>query len=177
MAKAPNTDPFASAPASPEAKDPFTDPSAGGGSRPKMADMYGRLLLISPEKIDQQPSLNDASKMVDRLTATVVIVDPGQVAFGGNPQEIPPIPHTMFEDAPYKVDSMFISAVGVVNQCRDALRARELKTGGSTMVLGRLKKGEQKDSTKKAPWRLEPASEEDKELARAYLNSQNPFAS
>lgn len=172
-------DPFSAPASATTGTDPFGDPAAGT-ARPKMKDMYDRLLLISPEKVDQQPSLNDPSKMVDRLTATVVVLDGGVFPFGGDLSETPPIPHTVIIDAdelPYKIDSMYVSAVGIVNQCRDALDARERKTGKPTMVLGRLKKGEQKDPTRKAPWRLEKATDADKEIARAYINSQNPFSS
>lgn len=172
-------DPFSSTPAVPSGTDPFGDP-AKGGDRPKVRDMFGRLLLVSPTAITLEPVpvqyQKNGKTHADRLTADIVVLDGGPLEFGGDLSETPPIPHSASVEVPYKIEGLFISNVGLVSQCRDANRNRELKNGGHTMVLGRLGKGEKKEG-QKAPWIIQPATDADKELARAYINSQNPFAS
>lgn len=182
MAKAPNTDPFASAPGTTGAKDPFSAP-APQSDRPRIRDMFNhaspRLLLISPEKVEEVVRKGENGKpdrTEDRMTATLVVLDGGPLDFGGAPEKTIPVPHTVRVETPYEVESLFISGVGLVKQCRNALRARELKNGEPTMVLGRLSTGEAKGGNN-PPWILLDPTPEDMEIARQYLNSKNPFAS
>jgi hypothetical protein len=73
-------DPFA-APSTEEAKaaggpakDPFGQP-ATGGNFPKLADLWGCLLMITPRKIEEVPDNFNKGQTTNRLTADVLVVD------------------------------------------------------------------------------------------------------
>lgn len=109
------------------------------------------------------------------MTADVIILDGGPIAFGGAPEDVPPRPHTQTAQVPHKNTRMFVSAVGLISQCREAL-AKKRDTGVPGMVLGRLGVGEAKDPGQNAPYILTPPTDADKAIARQYLAAQDPFA-
>lgn len=157
--------------------DPFanSDPAKPAPKGPRLRDLYGRLLILVPSKVETVPNrLGNPGETQDRMTADVVVLDGGTVAYGGKPEEMPPVPHDKTAEVPYKFPAMFISSVALISQCRDALAARQ--QGKPGMVIGRLTKGE--DTGKgNPPWILTPATDADKAIGRAWLASNDPFTS
>jgi hypothetical protein len=138
--------------------------------------MYGRLLLILPRKLEEglPNRLGPAGSTQDRMTADVIVLDGGPIAYGGAPEKVPPRPHDKSATVPHKNPRMFISSVGLISQCRDAL-AKKVTTGQPGMVLGRLAVGEAKGD-QAPPYLLTPPTEQDKQVARQYLATVDPFA-
>jgi hypothetical protein len=141
--------------------------------------MYGRLLLIVPKKLEEGiqgrfKGRDGSPQTQDRMTADVVILDGGTIHYGGAPEKTVPIPHDKVAEVPFKVDAMFISATGLISQCRVAL-SKKVTQGRPGMVLGRLKTGEAKGDDN-PPYILTPATDADKQVARAYLANVDPFA-
>lgn len=56
------------------AKDPFGQPASGGGF-PKVGDLFGHLLMITPIKVEEVPDFQDKTKTREQLTATVAVID------------------------------------------------------------------------------------------------------
>lgn len=173
-----------SPPSSPGA-DPFGAP-APQSDRARVRDCAGRLLLIMPKKVETvRNSLDrknpDATQ--DRMTADIVILDGGPILYGGNPEARQnPKAHDRTHDVPWKMTGSYVSNVGLVSQCRDALHEHlRAKSGqppkGPTMVLGRLYQGPAGENPE-GPWLLAAPSDEDKALARSWLaaNPRDPFA-
>jgi hypothetical protein len=102
----------------------MTDPrdifgsGGGGGVFPKIEELNGKLVLLTPSKIEQVAKPKDfggkPGETQDRITSDVVVfADDGSVA-------------DEYED-------MYFSQVGIVNPCR-----RALKPGAKRFVLGRV---------------------------------------
>lgn len=152
-------------------------PPAGDGRGAKLADMYGRLVLVFPHSITRRPrnpqfitaeQRAQGNLEQDQLTATVVVLDDGQggmqpIGFGGAPYELPPRPHTESAPLPYVRKAMWITQSRLIGQLRDFLPA----PGGTPgMVCGRVvKAGPQRND----PWYLQGATEQELQLAGAYL--------
>jgi hypothetical protein len=137
--------------------------------------MYGRLLLVLPHKLEEGlPNRLQPGTTQDRMTADVVVLDGGTLAYGGRPEATPPVPHNKQAAVPLKVERLYLSQRGLISQCREAL-ARRLQ-GQPGMVLGRLTTGEAKEAGQNAPFLLSPPTDEDKRVARAYLANVDPFA-
>lgn len=157
--------------------DPFMAPAPREARGPRLRDIYGRLLLIIPHKLEEgvPNRLNKKGETQDRMTADVVILDGGTIHYGGAPEKTPPVPHTKTAEPPLRNARMFISSVGLISQCRQAL-ARKVTSGQPGMVLGRLSVGEAKNPGENAPYLLTPATDADKQIARQYLANVDPFA-
>lgn len=170
------------------APDPFGGP-APRGDRPKMRDLYGRLVLIMPKKLEAgvatkwRDPVTQEVKRQDRLTMDIVVLDGGPLAYGGDPTAVPPVPHNKSAEVPVRFDGMYDSHTGIISQTRDALAnfqrqaaGQQLRPGETTMVLGRVTVGE-KSGENKAPFILEPANEQDIARARAWVqaNHRDPF--
>jgi hypothetical protein len=140
---------------------------------PRLPEMYGRLLLVLPHKVETVPNRLKPGETQDRMTADVIILDGGAINYGGKPEAMPPTPHTKVSPTPHKNERMFISSVGLISQCREALAKRA--QGKPGMVLGRLAVGEAKGE-QKPPYLLTPPTEADKAIGRAYLATVDPFA-
>lgn len=175
-------------PANAGAPDPFGGP-APRGDRPKMRDLYGRLVLIMPKKLELgvatkwRDPVTQEVKRQDRLTMDIVVLDGGPLAYGGDPTAVPPVPHNKSAEVPVRFDGMYDSHTGIISQTRDALAnfqrqaaGQQLRQGETTMVLGRVTVGE-KSGENKAPFILEPANEQDIARARAWVqaNHRDPF--
>lgn len=181
-APTPTANPFAgAAPAPTPAPDPFGggDPFSGPAPQqargPRLRDLYGRLLLLVPQKLEQGiPNRLQPGTTQDRMTADVIVLDGGLISYGGRPEATPPMPHDKTAAVPHRTPSMFISSAGLISQCREALARRA--QGQPGMVLGRLTTGNAKEPGQNAPWLLTPPTEEDKQAARQYLASVDPFA-
>lgn len=156
--------------------DPFDAPAPQRPRGPRLQEMYGRLLLIIPHKLEENvPNrLGKAGDTQDRLTADVVILDGGPINYGGTPEKVPPVPHDKVAQVPHRNEKMFISAVGLISQCREAL-SKKVTQGRPGMVLGRLTVG-QATGNQNPPYLLTPATEADKAIGRAYLANVDPFA-
>jgi len=153
--------------------DPFDNPAPQQPRGPRLRDMYGRLLLVIPHKVETVPNRLQPGTTQDRMTADVVILD-GPCPYGGRPEATPPVPHDKLADVPHKTPRMYISGVGIISQCREALAKRQ--AGGMGMVLGRLMVGEAKEQGQNAPYLLSVPTEAEKQVARNYLLTVDPFA-
>jgi hypothetical protein len=141
------------------ADDPFGEPgSSGGGKFPSMKQLAGRLLLVQPHTLTK--GVVGAFGPQDRMTSHVHVLDgdpitevldkDGDVAFTPDEPWTPPV----------TLEDLYISQRGLVNQLKSAYKAEG-------MVLGRLRI-RKLDSGNKM-FELEPASTEDKALAREFL--------
>lgn len=155
--------------------DPFSGPAPQAPRGPRLRDLYGRLLLIIPIKLETgiPNRLGKPGDTQDRMTADVIVLDGGPIAFGGKPEAMPPVPHDKTATVPHKTDRQYISSTGLISQSRLALAKRA--QGQPGMVLGRLTKGA---ATEKGepPWLLTDPTDADKALARQYLAQVDPFA-
>lgn len=159
--------------------DPFDAPAPRAARGPRIRDMYGRLLLVIPHKLEEgiRSNFKDSDGNVqvqDRMTADVIVLDGGPIAYGGQPEKIGGAPHDKTAEVPLKNARQFISNAGLISQCRQAL-AKKVSHGQPGMVLGRLQVGEAKGNNN-APYLLTPPTEEDKQIARQYLATVDPFA-
>jgi hypothetical protein len=157
-------------------QDPFSGPAPQRPRGPRLRDLYGRLLLIIPHKLDEgiPNRLGKPGDTQDRMTADVIVLDGGPIAYGGTPEKIPAVPHDKTASVPHKNSRMFLSQAGIISQCREAL-AKKLTSGQPGMVLGRLAVGEAKGD-QAPPYLLTPPTEADKQIARGYLATVDPFA-
>jgi hypothetical protein len=170
------TQPPAQAPGG--APTPWGAPAPPPDRGPRVRDIYGRLLLISPKKIETV--VNRLSKvpgeMQDRMTVDIVVLDGGPLAFGGAPEATPPKPHDRTVEIPYLIEGLWMSQVGLVSQCREAL-ANKLSglPGKQTMVLGRLSVSEDSKPGQNPAYLLLNPTPEDGALATAYISEHPPI--
>lgn len=157
---------------------PFGAPAAPIAKRPRILDLYGRLLLIMPKKIETVPNklAKVPGEMQDRMTADIVVLDGGPLAYGGAPEKMPPKPHDMVVQVPYLIVGLWMNQVGLVSQCREAL-ANKLSgiPGRQTMVLGRLGVSSEAKPGQNAPYILDPAQPHENALAAQWL-AEHPAA-
>jgi hypothetical protein len=136
--------------------------------------MFGRLVLITPIKVEFGiPNRLQPGTTQDRMTADVVILDGGPCAYGGQPEKPGGKPHDKWAQVPHRTRGQYISSVGLISQCREALERR--RKGQPGMVLGRLYVGESTDPAKEGAWLVSDPTDADKALARAYLSTVDPF--
>lgn len=155
--------------------DAFGDPAARLPKAPRMRDLYGRLLLIIPSKLETGiESTVNPGKFQDRMTADVIVLDGGTIHYGGKPEAVPAVAHMLTAEVPLCSRGQWLSFSGIISQCREALAKRA--QGQPGMVLGRLSAGVASKPGSNPPWLLTPPSEADKAIARAYLASVDPFA-
>lgn len=159
----------------PGGDDPFSGPAPQQPRGPRIRDVYGRLLLIIPHKLEEGvPNRLQSGTTQDRMTADVITLDGGPIPYGGAPEATPPVPHDKTAQVPHKTARQFISQAGLISQCREALAKR--MRGEPGMVLGRLTVGEKPANGGNPPYLLTPPTEQDKQLARQYLATVDPFA-
>lgn len=158
--------------------DPFGAP-APRAERPRIRDIYGRLLLIIPRRMEYNlPNRARDAKpgdTQDRMTADVIVLDGGTLLYGGAPEKQPPVPHSKSVEVPYKIEGIYISQKGLLSQSRDAIT--KMQTGQIGMVLGRLDVSPEARPGENAAYILTPFTEHDAGLARAWLaaNPVTPF--
>jgi hypothetical protein len=158
-------------------------PVSGGGKGAKLADMYGRLVVIFPMMLQRVPKnakfVTDADRQSgnleqDRMTATVVVLDGGRVGdmtaigWGGNPHGLPPTPHTDYSPLPYVRKGMWLNQSQLIGQCSPYLPGRERggPNGAPGAVVGRLvKTGPQQND----PWFITTPTDDELNLANQYL--------
>jgi len=162
----------------PGGEDPFSAPAPQQPKGPRIRDMYGRLLLVIPQRLEKDVTSQfkdkDGNRQVqDRMTADVICLDGGPIAYGGRPETVGGPPHDKTAQVPHRNVAQYISNAGLISQCRDALAKR--LAGKPGMVLGRLQVGEAKGNNN-PPYLLAEPTEADKQLARQYLATVDPFA-
>lgn len=151
-------------------------PSASGGVRPRLLDMYGRLLIVLPEAIQRGiPSRfmdKGQPQLQDKLTATVIVLDGGPLAFGGEPEKGPTGKgqHTHTEQVPYVVKGLWIPQAKLIEQLEEALAMR--LRGEPGIALGRLWKVGQAQND---PWVLAAPQPDDVAQYDRYVSQVNPF--
>jgi hypothetical protein len=154
--------------------DPFAPPALQA-ERPRILDLYGRLLLVIPKRLERGvasatlKNTDGSPQIQDRMTTDVIVLDGGPLDFGGKPEGAPPIPHTKRVDTPHRFTDMYVSSKGLVSQSREALAKRE--AGQPGMVLGRLTR----EAGNNKPWLLAPYNDAEANVARQYLATVNPF--
>lgn len=160
--------------------DPFSGPAPQQARGPRLREMYGRLLLLVPHKLEEglvsRTYTNpDGTPVInDRMTADVIVLDGEPINYGGKPEAMPPVAHTKVAGVPHKTTAMFISSAGLISQCREAL-AKKITQGSPGLVLGRLTRGESSGKGE-PPWLLTQPTDADKQIARQYLAQVDPFA-
>lgn len=156
--------------------DPFAEPGpTGGGKMPSMAQLKGRLLLVTPTGIEKGITSPLKKTPHDRITADVVILDGDPIKGVLNKDgEVTHVYDTPLAP-PHRLDALWISQMVLVNQLRNALKSEG-------MVLGRVTQLPAQTAGNNKAWSLDAATEDDKKVARAYIESQkvdenDPFAS
>lgn len=153
--------------------DPFTQPT-GGGAYPKIHELEGRLVLVTPSQVETVPGYQGQGTQ-QRWTTDIVVLD------GPN--------------APDAYDGMWLSSAGMNNALKSA------KSNGR-MVLGRIEKAPSKASKEAGihtvealeaatakwlaagakgerpgyTWIFAQHTEADAQTARNYLATRDPFA-
>lgn len=159
------------------AGDPFGQPSTGGGSYPRVYELFGELVLIKPIKIETVPSKHNEGQMVDRLTADTVVLT-GE--FAGEEYD-----GMHWYQAPIAGAGKTAMKQGVPAILGRVLRfptAQDKKSGTYSTkedveaALANWKVGQ---PNIRFAWALEQFTEEDANIARAYIASKeakkNPF--
>lgn len=146
-------------------------PVAGSaGPSPRLQDMGGRLLLISPTKIERgvPNDLSDKPGAVqDRLTCDIVILGNQPIAYGGKPEEGKP--HTMQSVCPSEWPSKFVSGVLIVGQLEDKLPERNGGVPG--FMLGVLERNPNPNAKpgRKLAWKLSDPTPAQIQEAQAFV--------
>lgn len=147
-------------------------PPRTAGNRPPMSALNGRLLLILPEQLERDTPSNfvdektGAPKRQDKLHATVIVLDGGQLQWGGGPQAAPTV-----AQVPHVIKDMWITQYGIISQTADALALR--LTGGPGLVLGRLWKT---GNAQNDPYVIADPNQQDVDTYNAFVQLGNPFA-
>jgi hypothetical protein len=148
-------------------------PSAtGSGNMPKIGDLQGRLLIVLPESLQRGLASkfmgqNGQAQTVDRLTATVVVLDGGPLQWGGTA----PGSARQNADVPYVIKGLWIQQTKLIEQLDEPLRMR--LAGQPGLALGRLWKT---GTEQNAPYVLAAPSPQDAQQYDAYDSQVNPFA-
>ena len=153
-------------------------PSSGGGARPRLLDMYGRLLIVLPEHVQRGvasrfTNRDGSPQTQDKLTATVIVLDGGPLAFGGEPEKGPAGKgqHTQQVDVPYVIKGLWINQSKLIEQLEEALAMR--LRGEPGLALGRLWKV---GNAQNDPWVLAAPTPEDIAAYDRYVSQVNPFS-
>lgn len=148
--------------------DPFSDAQSGFI---RASDYAGRLVLIEVKDLKKDLPSSEAGKSYDAIVADVHVLD-GDVTemFEMNKPYTTPDGAT---HAAFTVEGSQLSGAALVPQ----LRGKVGKSYPHNMILGRMKTQPSKRFTRGAPAAiLDPPTEADKVLARAFLNTRDPFA-
>lgn len=146
------------APVAPTSTDPFSDPVIPPSTYPTQASFRGRLVLITPRKIETVPNTMNPGQMQERVTADVQVVD------GAGP--LPQFKNNQHTGQWLEGDSFtgcWFNGTRVVDQLREYIG-----TGRSVIgVIETYQPGQV--PVKGNPWGIVTATEEQKNQARAYL--------
>lgn len=146
-------------------QDPWSAPAVIPTTFPSVQSFHGRLLLLTPRKIDLVPNKQNPTQMVERMTVDVTVVDGvGPVQLFSNRQAT-----GQFLEGP-DFPGVYFSQGRIVNQLRKAL-----ESGGK--VLGRpglYKEGQ--PAGQGNPWGLVDPTEQDAQIARQFLANRTVTA-
>jgi hypothetical protein len=145
--------------------DPFAAPAVIPSTFPSLQSFHGRLVLISPRKIEQVPNKQVPGKMDDRITANISVVD----GLGPVPVWANRVQTGQFLDGP-DFTGVYISQSRVVQQLTPSIP--------SGMVLARVglyKEGQPQGQGN--PWGLVDPTDEDRQTARNFLANRTVAAS
>lgn len=127
-------------------QNPFNAPAPVGGIRPRVADIAGRMVAFTPTALALNVPGVKPGELQDRITADVVVLDGGPLAFGGKPEK--GIPHTLIISAPCEFSGMYVSQTNLVGALRGSVNAG--------VVLGRIVQGTTSKPGNNPPWNLAP---------------------
>lgn len=144
--------------------DPFEAPTDVVSKFASIQSFQGRLVLISPTKLETGiPSADNPQKLVDRITADVMTVDgKGQVQIFQRR-----MPTGQYLSGP-EHRGVWIGQDRLVQQLRQDGGRGALKG----MVLGTIDTWKGGPAGKGNPWEIRPATEADKQMARDFLASR-----
>lgn len=141
----------------PVSQDPFGAPAVIPSTYPSVQSFHGRLVLISPKRIEQVPNKQNPQKLDDRITADVTVVD----GLGPVPLWKDRVQTGAFLDGP-DFTGVYFGQTRIVKQLTPSIP--------SGMVLARIglyKEGQPQGQGN--PWGLVDPTEEDKQMARNFL--------
>lgn len=137
--------------------DPFGAPAVIPSTYPSVQSFHGRLVLISPKKIEQVRNKQEPSKIDDRITADVTVVD----GLGPVPLWKDRVQTGAFLDGP-DFTGVYFGQTRVVKQL-----ASSIPSGMVLARIGLYKEGQPQGQGN--PWGLVDPTEEDKQIARNFL--------
>jgi hypothetical protein len=145
--------------------DPWSAPAVIPSTFPSVQGLHGRLVLLTPRKVETVPDTNNPGQFRDRMMVDILVVD------GAGP--IPVFKqrqHTgqFLEGTDFP--GTYMSQGRIINQLREALAS-----GGK--VLGRVglyKEGQPQGQGN--PWGLVDPTEQDAQLARQFLATRTVSA-
>jgi len=145
--------------------DPWSAPAALPSTFPSVQGLHGRLVLLTPRKVETVPDTNNPGQFKDRMMVDVVVVDgAGPVPVFKNRQ------HTgqFLEGTDFP--GTYMSQSRIVNQLREALAS-----GGKVLArIGLYKEGQPQGQGN--PWGLVDPTEQDAQIARQFLASRTVSA-
>lgn len=136
----------------------FTDPQTAGAIRPRIRELQGRLVIIVPLMLEIVPNALSVppGQPQKRITADVIVLDGGPMAYGGRPEaEDNPTPHTLTISTPARFTGMYLSQVGIVGALESAV--------GKGVVLGRVTRAASRSggAAGRPPWQLTKLAPDD----------------
>lgn len=123
----------------------FADPAAVGGTRPAIRDLVGRTVVIRPTRYEPNAPAIKPGETQERITADILIVDGGNLEFGGNLVTANK-PHTYRVPTPYLAKGVYISNTNIVASVKDST--------GRAPVLGTIAVGTSNTPGNNAPYNL-----------------------
>lgn len=144
-------------------QDPFADPIIPPSTRPTVASLRGRLIMITPKSQGTFPDNLNPGKMKERITADITVVD------GAGPVPLmkgnPPRPTGQYLEGP-DFTGMWIESTRIIEQLSAFV-------GTGKPVLGIIDtRNPGTDPIKGNPWGLTAATAEQKAHAVNFLNSR-----
>lgn len=148
------------------AQDPWAAPAVIPSTFPSAQGLHGRLVLLTPRKVEPVPDPNIPGKMRDRMTVDVLVVDgAGPIPVFKNRQ------HTGQFLEGNDFPATYMSQDRIVKQLMEAL-----SSGGKVLArIGLYKEGQPQGQGN--PWGLVDPTEQDAQIARQFLATRTVSAS
>lgn len=145
--------------------DPWSAPAALPSTFPSVQGLHGRLVLLTPRKVEPVADNHNPGQFKDRMMVDVVVVD------GGGPVPVfKNRQHTgqFLEGTDFP--GTYMSQSRIVNQLREALAS-----GGKVLArVGLYKEGQPQGVGN--PWGLVDPTEQDAQIARQFLATRTVSA-